>query len=204
MTVSDNMNKILIIFAHPAFHKSRIHKGLADAARSVDGVTFHNLYDCYPDFYIRISEEQQLLLGHDILIWQHPFYWYSCPSLMKEWIDLVLEHNFAYGRKGTSLHDKKALSVISTGGSEAVYTRKEDHHYTIRQFLAPFHQMARLCGMDYLPPFAVFGSHLLTDEEISRHSRDYHRLLTALRDDTFPALHLRDSETINPYIPPGN
>lgn len=192
------MNKILILFAHPAFHKSRIHKILAEIAQSVGGVTFHNLYDRYPDYFIPVKQEQQLLQEQDILIWQHPFYWYSCPSLMKEWIDLVLEHNFAYGRKGTSLHGKKALSVISTGGNEAVYTRREKEHYSIKQFLSPFHQTARLCGMEYLPPFVVFGSHLLTDGQISAYARDYERLLTALRDGTLPTIRWEDGETINP------
>ncbi len=196
------MNKILIIFAHPAFHKSRIHKALAEVARSIDGVTFHHLYDTYPDFYIPVKQEQQLLLDHDILIWQHPFYWYSCPSLMKEWIDLVLEHNFAYGRKGTALHGKKALSVISTGGSEAVYTRKEDHHYSVKQLLAPFHQTARLCGMDYLTPFVVYGSHLLSNEEISRHALDYTNMLISLREGMLPGIQRKDAGTDNPDIPP--
>lgn len=146
------MKKILILFAHPALHKSRIHSRLARAAGEVEGVTFCNLYDRYPDFFIHVPYEQKQLRDHDVLIWQHPFYWYSCPALLKEWMDLVLEHNFAYGRKGTNLHGKKALSVISTGGSEAVYTRQGFSHYSVKQFLAPFHQTARLCGMEYLPP----------------------------------------------------
>jgi len=196
------MNKILVLFAHPATHKSRIHKVLAEVAQSVSGVTVNNLYENYPDSFIKVKHEQQLLIEHDVIIWQHPFYWYSCPSLMKEWIDLVLEHNFAYGRQGTALHGKKALSVVSTGGSEAVYTRKEDHHYTVKQLLAPFHQTARLCGMDYLPPFVVYGSHLLADDEISRHAMDYRNLLSSLRDGTLPGIHWDDAGTINAYINP--
>ena len=28
--------------------------------------------------------------SNDIIVFQHPFYWYSCPAIMKEWMDLVL------------------------------------------------------------------------------------------------------------------
>jgi glutathione-regulated potassium-efflux system ancillary protein KefG len=191
------MYKILVIFAHPALHKSRIHKKLSEAARTVEGLTFNDLYGKYPDFYINIKREQKLLLDHDIIIWQHPFYWYSCPALMKEWIDLVLENNFAYGRTGTFLHGKKVMSAISTGGSAGVYTESGGNHYTIRQFLAPFHQTALLCGMEYLPPFVVHGSHLLTKPDIKEYGDLYLRILTELRNGTLPAGRLTNAVYIN-------
>ena len=194
------MNKILVLFAHPAVHKSRIHKRLSDAARSVEGVTFNDLYARYPDFFIRVKREQKLLLEHDIIIWQHPFYWYSCPALLKEWMDLVLEHNFAYGRSGTSLKGKKILSVISTGGSADVYSEKGSNHYTIPQFLAPFHQTALLCGMEYLPPFVIHGSHLLGKPDIKVYSEHYRNLLTTLRDDTLPAEKIAGATYFNELI----
>ena len=86
------MNRILIIFAHPALEKSRVQYRLLQAAQSVAKVTIHDLYEHYPDFNIDISHEQQLLREHDIILFQHPFYWYSSPALLKEWQDLVLEY----------------------------------------------------------------------------------------------------------------
>lgn len=195
------MNKILILFAHPALQKSRVHSALARVARDVEGVTFCDLYDRYPDFFIDVHREQQQLLDHDIILWQHPFYWYSCPALLKEWMDLVLEHNFAYGRQGTHLHGKKALTVLSTGGSQSVYSRKGDHHYSVKELLAPFHQTTRLCGMEYLAPFVVHGSHLLTVDEIEQYATDYRKLLIALRDGTLPEVSWQDTEYINHRIP---
>ena len=35
--------RILLLFAHPAFHKSRINRHLVRAARDVPGVTVHDL-----------------------------------------------------------------------------------------------------------------------------------------------------------------
>ena len=62
------------------------------------------LYAAYPDFMIDVKREQQLLLDHDIIVLQHPFYWYSSPAIIKEWLDLVLENGWAYGTGGSNLH----------------------------------------------------------------------------------------------------
>jgi len=85
-------NHVLILFAHPALEKSRVNRRLVAAVQGLEGVTFHDLYEAYPDFYIDVKHEQRLLEAHDIIAFQHPLYWYSTPSLLKEWQDLVLEH----------------------------------------------------------------------------------------------------------------
>jgi glutathione-regulated potassium-efflux system ancillary protein KefG len=147
------------------------------AIEDVDDITFHNLYEEYPDFHIDVSREQDMLLEHDIYIWQHPFYWYSAPSIIKEWIDLVLKHGFAYGRTGTALKDKRIFSAITAGGRREVYQEGSMNNFTIPQFLAPFWQTARLCNMIYLPPFVVHGTHLLSEEEIQKAAQDYRKIL---------------------------
>jgi glutathione-regulated potassium-efflux system ancillary protein KefG len=53
----------------------------------------------------------------------------------------------------------------------------------MRQLLAPLEQTARLCGMEYLPPFVVFGTHRLGREEIEAAAGQYRRLIEGLRDD---------------------
>jgi glutathione-regulated potassium-efflux system ancillary protein KefG len=193
-------HKILIIFAHPALQKSRIHKMLIQAAQGVEGVTQNDLYDRYPDFFIDVKYEQQLLLDHDLIIWQYPFYWYNCPSLLKEWMDLVLEHNFAYGRYGKALKGKKVMVAISTGGGPGVYEETGSNHYTIRQFLAPFHQSAMLCGMEFLPPFVIHGSHLLRETDIRETGTLYKQLLTGLCDGSLLNDNLNRVTYINEMI----
>ena len=125
------MKKILILFAHPAFQKSLINKTLIEAIKNLEGVTINNLYEKYPDFFIDVPVEQKLLTEHDIIIWHHPFYWYSAPALIKEWMDLVLQHGFAYGTHGRALEGKWAMSCISTGGRKEVYSAdgKKPVHY---------------------------------------------------------------------------
>ena len=191
------MKKILILFAHPALEKSRINTQLAAAVKKLSNVTFNNLYDSYPDFYIDVVKEQQMLMMHDIIVWQHPFYWYSSPALLKEWFDLVLQHGFAYGEKGRALEGKKVLSIISTGGRSEVYTREGQKHYSINQFLVPFKQSANLCRMEYLPPYIIHGSHTITEAEIDQHVKQYVQLLTDLRDEKLENSNLNSVEYLN-------
>jgi glutathione-regulated potassium-efflux system ancillary protein KefG len=173
---------VLVLFAHPAVRRSRVNRALAAAARAVDGVTFHDLYEAYPELDIDVRREQELLVGHRHVVLQHPFYWYSTPAILKQWQDLVLEHGWAYGHEGRALAGKTLLGAITTGGRESSYGRSGSNRFTMRELLAPLEQTATLCGMRYLPPFVVHGTHSLRPGEIDGHAADYRRVLAALRD----------------------
>jgi glutathione-regulated potassium-efflux system ancillary protein KefG len=174
------MAKVLILFAHPAVEKSRVHKQLVRHVRKLSGVTFHDLYEAYPDLDIDVKHEQKLLLEHDLVIFQHPFYWYSSPAIIKQWQDLVLEHGWAYGSGGVALTGKKLMNAISCGGPRNVYSPEGRNRFTVRQFLAPFDQTAVLCKMKYLPPFAVHGTHRLSLEDIEQYALQYEQMLVEL------------------------
>ena len=192
--------KVLILFAHPALHKSRVNLKMIEEVSGLDGITFHNLYEEYPDFHIDVKKEQQLLLAHDIIVWHHPFYWYSSPAILKEWIDLVLEHGFAYGQKGKALTGKQVLSVITTGGRREAYDPGGFSQFTMNQFLVPFRRTAVLCNMEYFPPFVVHGSHLFENEDISRAAKDYKSVLVALRDSIFTIDDIQKHEYLNELL----
>ena len=174
------MKKILVLFAHPRFESSRANQALIKRISRLEGVTIHDLYEHYPDFNIDISYEKELLIQNDIIIWQHPFYWYSCPPLLKQWIDMVLEFGWAYGTGGNALEGKQVLNSITTGGKREVYCEDGRNNYTIRQFLRPFEQTARLCRMEYLPPFAVMGTHQLSKEVLEKDVEKYYMLFESL------------------------
>nr|WP_320022683.1 NAD(P)H-dependent oxidoreductase [uncultured Draconibacterium sp.] len=194
------MKKILILFAHPAFQKSLINKTLIEAIKDLEGVTINNLYEKYPDFFIDVPVEQKLLTEHDIIIWHHPFYWYSAPALIKEWMDLVLQHGFAYGTHGRALEGKWAMSCISTGGRKEVYSADGKNRYTISQFLAPFIQSASLCRMTNLPPFVVHGSHTLNGNQIKKYADDYKSVIKLLRNNKIETERLNSMEYMNEII----
>lgn len=195
MTVT---HRILILFAHPALQKSRINRALLAAIANLDGVTIHDLYEEYPDLHIDVTREQQLLKEHDIIVWQHPFFWYSSPAILKKWQDLVLEYGFAYGQTGRALHGKKCFSVISTGGVRETYAREGDNHYSMRELLVPFEQTARLCGMDYLPPFVIHGALKIGDrQQLEDHVTKYRQILQALHHNQIQWAQLSRLEYIN-------
>lgn len=172
--------KILILFAHPMFERSLINQALVQHIPKSTFITFHDLYEEYPEFDIDVKREQELLEAHDIIIWQHPLYWYSCPPLLKQWIDLVLEYNWAYGKKGDFLKDKKLIQVITTGGKKDNYCATGRDRYTIPDLLEPFNQTAKVCKMHYLPPFVIHGTHSISSEEIDFYSKQYKQLLQYL------------------------
>lgn len=177
------MARVLVIFAHPTLHKSRVQRQLIERAPRVEGVTVRDLYELYPDYDVDVKREQGPLEDHDVIVWQHPLYWYSTPPLLKQWIDLVLEHGWAYGSTGTALQGKRLLSVISAGGSATAYCEEGYNRFSVRQLLTPLEQTARLCGMEYLPPWVVFGTHRLELDAIREHAERYEELLRWLVAD---------------------
>lgn len=197
MILSAMPSRVLILFAHPALQKSRVHRVLTNAAAALTGVTFHDLYERYPDFFIDVAAEQALLREHDAIIFQHPFYWYSAPAIVKEWQDHVLRYGFAYGEGGTALRGKATFSVLTTGGPEESYRADTGDHFTVRQLLAPFEQTARQCGMDYLPPCVFHGTDGLDDTGLAAIVEDYVRLITALRDGMLDCTAARKCERLN-------
>jgi glutathione-regulated potassium-efflux system ancillary protein KefG len=182
--------KILVLFAHPKQSASVVHKALLSAIDGLAGVTVRDLYAAYPDFDIDIAAEQRLLLAHDAIVLQHPFYWYSCPAIIKEWLDLVLEFGWAYGPGGTSLNRKFLMNAVSTGGAEAAYHRKGRNRFAVRHLLAPFDQTAHLCGMAWLEPFIVYEGRRLTRALLTAKAEAYRDLLVGLRDDRLDPLSL--------------
>ena len=176
------MPRVLVLFAHPALEKSRVHNRLVSAVPRRPEVQFHDLYEAYPRLDIDVAYEQQLLLSHDVVVFQFPFYWYSTPPLLKQWQDLVLEHGWAYGSCGSELAGKSWLCAVSAGGQASAYAPDGYNGMTVRELLAPLERTAALCGMRFLPPWVVYGTHRLREEGIERAGRAYGRLLSRLAE----------------------
>lgn len=172
--------RLLLQFAHPALQKSRANRALLAAARGVENVTINDLYELYPDFHIDVRREQALLREHDVIVFQHPFYWYSAPALLKEWQDLVLELGFAYGEGGDALRGRTLASAITTGGPQESYSENGYNRHPVGALLVPFEQTARLCGMRYAEPFLSFAAPRLPDTELVAEAARYAGWLRAL------------------------
>lgn len=129
------------------------------------------MYELYPDFNINIKAEQQDLLNADLVIIQHPFFWYAAPPLVKQWIDLVLEHNWAYGSMGDQLKGKKIMHIVSSGGTFDSYSRDGKNQYTYSELLRPFELTYKLCQMEQLPPFIISGANKISNDDLEERSK---------------------------------
>ena len=192
------MNKVLINFAHPARSRSNINKALRAAVEGLENVTINDLYANYPDFLIDVEREQKLCEDHDVIIFQHPFYWYSTPSIMKEWLDLVLQYGWGFGTDGTALEGKYFLQALTGGGDDSTYRKDGYNKFTIAELTSPYTATANLCGMISLPPFTVLGIHKgLSKEQIKGHAEDYRRSVIALRDKTLDLEKVKAERYLN-------
>jgi glutathione-regulated potassium-efflux system ancillary protein KefG len=193
-------NKILILFAHPRFERSINNSSLVGHIPVIPEITFHDLYEKYPNFDIDIDYEKKLLEDHQIIIWHHPFYWYSSPPMLKQWIDMVLEFGWAYGPGGNKLQGKIVFNAITSGGQRTAYSHDGHNRFTVRELLAPFDQTAVLCKMTYLPPFAIHGTHRLTWEETENFSLQYHKILNRLAEGNFTIEEINKFSYLNDWI----
>jgi len=192
--------KILIVFAHPKFERSSNNILLVKSIPQIPEITFHDLYELYPDFNINVESEKKLLSENNIIVLQHPFYWYSAPPLMKQWIDLVLEFGWAYGPGGNALQDKIIFNAITSGGQRSAYSKEGHNRFTINELLAPFDQTAYLCKMIYLPPFVIHGTHRITPEEKNSQSLLYANVLMTLAAGTFATSEIKKYSYMNDWI----
>ena len=167
---------VLLNLAHPILERSWANKAMLDALSDLDYLRVNDLYEEYPDYFIDIQREQKLLLEHSLVVFQHPLYWYSSPSLLKEWQDLVLSEGFAYGKGGYQLANKYWLNAITAGAAEESYTPHGFNHFSLDELLRPFEQTADFCGMSYVKPFVMYEaetiSHSAAEKEAERY-RDY-------------------------------
>ncbi|MCK8043466.1 NAD(P)H-dependent oxidoreductase [Shewanella sp. 1CM18E] len=193
--------KILVLYAHPSQERSEINKPLFDATKQHANVTAVDLYAEYPTFRINIDKEQQRLVEHDVVVFMFPLYWYSTPAILKEWQDLVLEYNFAYGANGNALRGKTFMCVISAGGSEAAYKEDGFNHFTLRELLRPLEQTANLTGMNFIAPFALFCARSAFEENrVDSHVNQWLTTLTALSEDRLDIALAQNVEKLNDHL----
>jgi len=156
------MSKILVISGHPHLDRSNMNAAILESLEDKfngDILEVRRLDELYPDFNIDAKAEQEALVDADIIVLQFPIYWYNVPSLLKKWIEDVLEYGFAYGSSGTALHGKKLLLSFTAGSGADVYHEKMAHD--LPDFMPAFQETAALTGMEWQEPVYSYGA--LTD-----------------------------------------
>ncbi len=168
-----SLPKILLLYAHPESQNSVANKALLEQVQHLEHVTIHDLYAHYPDFFIDIRREQQLLCEHQLIVFQHPLYTYSCPALLKEWFDRVLVRGFANGIGGHALKGKYWRSVITAGEAEGAYRTKGYKGYSMEDILRPFELTAAMCHMHWMVPMIIYRVRRQRPETLVNHAIAY-------------------------------
>ena len=180
------MNKVLIYYAHPGHQSSQANRPMAEAAEKIDGIEFVDLYRMYPRQDINVTLEQERVVAADVVLFQFPIFWYSTPSIIKDWQDLVLQHGFAYGAGGDRLAGKHMMLAVTAAGPEEAYTPDGFQHYPLRTFLTPLEQTARLCQMNFSAPYVLYSSLKAREtDQIGLHVEGYVQLIKTMRDGTY-------------------
>lgn len=165
--------KTLVIVAHPNLEQSRVNKRWMEEMKKQQGVTVNNLYEHYPNENIDVEREQKLLLDHDRIVFQFPFYWYSTPPLLKKWQDEVLTYGWAYGPNGNKLNGKEFVLAVSTGGPQNAYVAGGFNNYTLSELLRPLQATSNLIGATYLTPYIFNSAVVASNEDIEKSAKAY-------------------------------
>ncbi|MEA4891164.1 MAG: NAD(P)H-dependent oxidoreductase [Peptococcaceae bacterium] len=150
--------KTLVIVAHPDIEKSVINRRwLEELKKHPENYTVHNLYQAYPDCRIDVKKEQELVESHGGLVLQFPIYWFSCPPLLKAWLDQVLTHGWAYGG-GDKLKGRKTAIAVTAGISKEDYRETGKYRCTLEQLLLPFETVFLYVQANPPAFFAFYGA----------------------------------------------
>ncbi|AWN30500.1 hypothetical protein DKG71_34130 [Streptomyces sp. NEAU-S7GS2] len=122
-----------------------------------------------------------LLAEHDVIVFQHPVYWYNTPPLFRQWQDTVLTHGWAFTYDGTpsQLAGKKAIVAITSGGPAESYTPEGMNKATIETLLSSWDATLRLCQFDIQPMFKLHGTAFGASEDLATTAKQYNELLAS-------------------------
>lgn len=151
----------LVILAHPRYDQSLANRTIIDVLENSDlDIVVRDIFKLYPDYKIDPIAEQEMLLQHDTIVFQYPFYWYNMPAILKHWFDVVFEYQFAYGSGGDKLKGKYFLPSFTVGAPESGYHTLADHHFRVLEFCKNLEQTAYYAKMNYVDPVYFHGTSL--------------------------------------------
>ncbi|MBM2817378.1 MAG: dehydrogenase [Ignavibacteria bacterium] len=129
-------------------------------------------------FSDEITTEMQKFVRADLLLLNFPLWWSSVPAIMKGWLDKVLALGFSYHPRDKKyetapFRGKKALCTITAGGSSAAYTSEGENGDIMESLFHLHHGTLYYCGLDVLPPFITWRTHLTDEETLKGYLNDY-------------------------------
>ena len=196
--------RTLVVVAHPDLRgKSRANKRwVEELERHPEEFAVHDIFAAQragagagageprPFDAQDVAREQALLAAHDLIVFQFPVFWYSCPPLLRAWEDAVYSLGWAYGNAdaqpgelGRALAGKRFAYAVTAGDIEEHYCAEGPVGFTMDEVLAPLRATAKYLEVAAEPhAFAIYGADFgLTDEQIAASAPAYVAWLRALR-----------------------
>ena len=145
--------KNLIIFAHTFWKDSKVNRALLEELKDNKNVNIHNLSVIYPDGKINsVKSEVALLKEADNIIFQFPLFWFSMPSLLKEWQDFVLS-DILHGSDNKILENKTFKIITTAGGKKSFYDTLD---FKMDEILSPINISFKHLGLKIKEPFCIY------------------------------------------------
>ena len=145
--------KNLIIFAHTFWKDSKVNRALLEELKDNKNVNIHNLSVIYPDGKINsVKSEVALLKEADNIIFQFPLFWFSMPSLLKEWQDFVLS-DILHGSDNKILENKTFKIITTAGGEKSFYDTLD---FKMDEILSPINISFKHLGLKIKEPFCIY------------------------------------------------
>lgn len=165
------MTKTLIIMSHPDVVQSSSQQFLLAAIKGEEQIQIRHLESILAEkesnhFDKRI--ERACLQEADRIIFQFPFYWYQCPSVMKQWMDEVLMLNLSQKNKM-----KEFGIVVTVGAKSDRYTAGGSVGFGIEELLRPYQALANQLGWEYQTPFVIYQFQYLPEIQKQQLLVDY-------------------------------
>ena len=165
------MTKTLIIISHPDVTQSSSQQFLLASIKGEELIQIRHLESILAEqennhFDKRI--ERACLQEADRIIFQFPFYWYQCPSVMKQWMDEVLMLNLSQKNKM-----KEFGIVVTVGAKSDRYTAGGSVGFGIEELLRPYQALANQLGWEYQTPFVIYQFQYLPETQKQQLLVDY-------------------------------
>jgi putative NADPH-quinone reductase len=176
------MSKDLVLVFHSDLAASIVNRRwVRELGRHPERYTVHDVHAAYPDGRIDVEHEQGLVEDHERLILQFPIYWFSCPPLVKTWLDEVLTNGWAYGPGGDALARRPVALGVTAGIRESGYRRDGRYGHTLAEALTPFEMTFQYTGAEFRSFYAFYGAeHGPSPEAVARSARGYLEFLERL------------------------
>lgn len=165
------MTKTLMIISHPDVAQSSSQQFLLAAINGEEQIQIRHLESILAErenHYFDKTMERACLQEADRIILQFPFYWYQCPSVMKQWMDEVLTLNLSQKDK------KKEFGIVVTvGAKKDRYTVGGSVGFGIEELLRPYQALANQLGWKYQTPFVIYQFQYLSESKKQQLLVDY-------------------------------